>query len=89
MNWQLQQAKARFSEFLNAALKKGPQVVTRRGVEAAVLVPIQEWRRLQRESRPNIKELLLGPGPRFEDIVPKRGAWKRRPPVDFSEPDFK
>ena len=89
MNWQLQEAKARFSEFLNAALKKGPQVVTRRGVEAAVLVPIAEWRRLQRGSRPDIKELLLGPGPRFEDIVPRRGAWKRRPPVDFSEPDYK
>jgi antitoxin Phd len=88
-SWQLQEAKARFSEFLDAALKRGPQVVTRRGVEAAVLVSIEEWRRLQRESRPNIKELLLGPGPRFEDVVPKRGAWKRRPPVDFSESDFK
>jgi antitoxin Phd len=88
-SWQLQEAKARFSEFLDAALKKGPQVVTRRGVEAAVLVPIEEWRRLQRESRPDIKELLLGPGPRFEDIAAKRGAWKRRSPIDFSGPDFK
>ena len=88
-SWQLQEAKARFSEFLDAAMKKGPQVVTRRGVEAAVLVPMEEWRRLQRESRPNIKELLLGPGPRFEDIVPERGAWKRRPVVDFSEPESK
>jgi len=87
-SWQLQEAKARFSEFLDAALKKGPQVVTRRGVEAAVLVPIEEWRRLQRESRPNIKELLLSPGPRFEDIAPKRGAWKRRLPINFSEPDL-
>jgi len=85
-SWQLQDAKARFSEFLDAALKKGPQVVTRRGVEQAVLVPMDEWRRLQRESRPNIKELLLGEGPRFEDIVPKRGAWKRRPPINFSDP---
>ena len=88
-SWQLQEAKARFSEFLDTALKKGPQVVTRRGVEEAVLVPIEEWRRLQRESRPNIKELLLGPGPRFEDIAPKRGTWKRRPVIDFSESDFK
>jgi prevent-host-death family protein len=82
-SWQLQDAKARFSEFLDAALKKGPQVVTCRGVEAAVLVPIQEWRRLQSESRPDIKELLLGPGPRFADKVPKRGAWKRRAPISF------
>ena len=88
-SWQLQEAKARFSEFLDAALKKGPQVVTRRGVETAVLVPIEEWRRLQRESRPNIKELLLGPGPRIEDIAPKRGAWKSRPPINLTEADSK
>jgi antitoxin Phd len=81
-SWQLQDAKARFSEFLNAALKKGPQVVTRRGVETAVLVPIEEWRRMQQSSRPNIKELLLS-GPRFDNLVPPRRRWKRRPPVEF------
>jgi prevent-host-death family protein len=88
-SWQLHQAKARFSEFLEAALKKGPQVVTRRGVEEAVLVPIEEWRRLQRVRQPNIKEWLLGEGPRFEDIVPKRGGWKSRPAIDFSESEPK
>ena len=81
-SWQLQDAKARFSEFLDAALQKGPQIVTRRGVEEAVLVPIEEWRRLQQARRPNIKELLLG-GPRFENIVPERHRRKRRPPVEF------
>jgi len=40
-SWQVQDAKARFSEFLDATLKKGPQVVTRRGVETAVLVPLR------------------------------------------------
>jgi antitoxin Phd len=45
--WQVQDAKARFSELLAASLKEGPQLVTRRGVEAAVLVPITEWRRMQ------------------------------------------
>ena len=45
--WQLQDAKARFTKFLNTALKNGPQIVTRRGVEMAVLVPIHDWRRLE------------------------------------------
>jgi prevent-host-death family protein len=81
-SWQLQDAKARFSEFLDAALKKGPQVVTRRGVETAVLVPIEEWRRMQAVSRPSIKELLLS-GPRFDNIIPSRRKWKRRRPVEF------
>jgi prevent-host-death family protein len=88
-SWQLQEAKSRFSEFLNAALKKGPQVVTRRGVETAVLVPMEEWRRMQNAARPNIKELLLGPGPRFDVVLPKRTKWKLRPPIDFNHPDFK
>jgi prevent-host-death family protein len=83
-SWQLQDAKARFSEFLDAALKHGPQVVTRRGIEAAVLVPIDQWRRMQCPSRPGIKELLLS-GPRFENLVPDRRPRRRRqrPPVEF------
>ncbi len=44
--WQLQEAKARLSEVVDTAAKKGPQVITRRGVETAVLVSIQEWRRM-------------------------------------------
>lgn len=60
-SWQLQDAKARFSEFLDTTLRKGPQVVTRRGVEEAVLVPIEEWRRLQKAARPGIKKILLAP----------------------------
>ena len=42
--WQVQDAKARFSELLETSLTEGPQIVTKRGVEAAVLVPIDEWR---------------------------------------------
>jgi len=82
--WQLQDAKARFSELLNTTLKNGPQVVTRRGVAAAVLVPIDEWRRLQETSRPNLKALLLEPSPRFENLIPERGKLRRRAPVELS-----
>jgi prevent-host-death family protein len=41
MAWQVQDAKARFSELLDETLEKGPQVVTKRGVETAVLVSIK------------------------------------------------
>jgi prevent-host-death family protein len=77
--WQVQDAKARFSELLETSLKEGPQIVTRRGVEAAVLVPIAQWRRLQQRSQPALKELLLGEGPRFETLAPPRRSWQRRP----------
>lgn len=79
MAWQLQDAKARFSEFLDAAIKKGPQVVTRRGVETAVLVPIEEWNRLQKAARPTLKDLLLAPEPRFDNLVPERRKFRQRP----------
>jgi antitoxin Phd len=83
-SWQVQDAKARFSEFLEASINEGPQVVTKRGVETAVLVPIEEWRRLKQASRPSLKQLLLAPEPRFESLVPPRRTFKRRPAVKFS-----
>ncbi len=82
--WQVHDAKARFSKFLDDAIKKGPQVVTRRGEKAAVLVPYEEWRRLQEAARPGLKELLLIAAPRIEDFIPERRTMKRRPPIEFS-----
>jgi len=82
-SWQVQDAKARFSEFLDATIKKGPQVVTRRGIETAVMVPIEEWKRLQKAAQPSLKDLLLAPEPRFGDIIGKRRVWRRRPVVEF------
>ena len=71
--WSVQDAKARFSEFLDSCLAEGPQMVTRRGVEAAVLIPVQEWRRLQAAARPSLKALLLEDEARTEELVPVRG----------------
>jgi antitoxin Phd len=76
--WPVQDAKARFSEFLDACLEEGPQMVTRRGAEAAVLVPVQEWRRLQSAARPSLKQLLLSDQAPTELILPARGHARRR-----------
>ena len=77
-SWPVQDAKARFSEFLEASLKEGPQVVTRRGVEEAVLVPIEEWRRLKQTARPSLKEWLLH-GPVLDGLpLPARGGRRHR-----------
>ena len=83
MAWQVQHAKARFTEFLNQTLKEGPQVVTRRGVETAVLVSIEEWRRLQQQIiKPDWKSVLME-GPRFDIPLPERGKLRHRKPVEF------
>ena len=76
--WPVQDAKARFSEFLNACLLEGPQMVTRRGTEAAVLVSVQEWQRLQSIAMPSLKELLLSDQARTDMVVAPRGKAKRR-----------
>jgi prevent-host-death family protein len=78
--WPVQDAKARFSELLETCLREGPQVVTKRGAETAVLVPVEDWRRLQRSARPTLKELLLADAPRAELPLPTRGKRRRRAP---------
>ena len=78
-HWPVQDAKARFSEMLDACVAEGPQLVTRRGAETAVLVPIADWRRLQAAARPSLKQLLLVESARTDLLVPPRGLARRRP----------
>ncbi len=46
--WQLQEAKNRFSHVVNKALTDGPQVITRRGEEVAVILSSEEYAKLQK-----------------------------------------
>ena len=79
--WPVQDAKARFSELLDTCMTEGPQIVTRRGAEAAVLVPFAEWQRMQHAARPTLKALLLADGARGDLILPARGSRRRRVPA--------
>ena len=78
--WPVQDAKARFSELLDTCLAEGPQLVTRRGADAAVLVPVAEWERLKRTKQPTLKEWLLADHARGDLNIPPRGRWRRRAP---------
>lgn len=82
--WQVYDAKARFSELLDASLSEGPQIVTKRGVDTAVLVPLDEWQRLQELARPSLKQLLLAETPRLEVQLPARGELRRRKPAPIT-----
>jgi len=64
--WQLQEAKSRFSEVVDLSLSEGPQIVTRRGEEAVVVVSVKEFRRLTGQT-PRLIECLLG-APRGEPL---------------------
>lgn len=45
--WQVQEAKARFSELLRSATSEGPQAITIRGRRAAVVLSPEEYERLK------------------------------------------
>ena len=79
--WQLQNAKARFSEVIQSALESGPQIITRRGVKTAVVLPFAEWERTQSHKRSLLD--VLQSGPQFDLRVPTRGRLKTRKPVKF------
>jgi antitoxin Phd len=77
--WPVQDAKARFSAMLDACMSDGPQIVTKRGAEAAVLVPVAEWKRLNEGARPTLKDVLLSEAGRGDLYIPPRGASRHRP----------
>lgn len=49
--WQLQTAKARFSEVFRRARDEGPQLVTRQGKEGVVILPLEEFDQLVDRAR--------------------------------------
>lgn len=64
--WQLQEAKSRFSEVVDLTLKEGPQLVTRRGEEAVVILAANDYRRLSGQTT-NLLDCLLN-APRGEPL---------------------
>ena len=65
--WQLQEAKSRFSEVVDLTLKEGPQLVTRRGEEAVVILAAKDYRRLSGQTT-NLMDCLLN-APRGEPLM--------------------
>jgi antitoxin Phd len=74
--WQVHTAKARFSELLERAAREGPQVIARRGAERAVVLSIEEYRRLV-AARPDLRDYLLG-GPKVDDFQVERSPDRGR-----------
>lgn len=65
--WSVADAKARFSELIEQVLHDGPQAITRRGQEVAVVVSIEEWRRKTDRSG-SLAEFLAGSPLRDSDL---------------------
>jgi len=96
--WQLQEAKAKLSEVIDTAKKRGPQIITQRGVKTAVVMPFDEWelqteRENQRTWEPG-EPLTPNQRKQNEDFlkllqsgpdfeIPPRGRMRMRKPVRF------
>ncbi len=86
--WGIAQAKAQLSEVVYDAEKKGPQILSRSGREVAVVVSMEEWKRMEVTKKP----AALPPGESMADFLlnsplhgvrlrlPKR-KWKMRNPL--------
>ena len=73
--WQLQDAKSKFSELVEAAISKGPQFVTKRGVKSVVVISIDEFNRLKKP-----KEDLLSffnSAPRIDLVIERKKDFDR------------
>jgi antitoxin Phd len=70
--WQLQKAKSRFSEVVDLTLTEGPQMVTRRGEEAVVILAAHDYRRLSGQV-PQLMDCLLN-APRGEALKVVRSS---------------
>ncbi|MGO4722453.1 MULTISPECIES: type II toxin-antitoxin system Phd/YefM family antitoxin [unclassified Inquilinus] len=68
--WQVQEAKARFSEVVEKARTEGPQTITRHGRERAVLLSIEDYRALLAH-QPDFRAFLLG-GPKVDEFEIER-----------------
>jgi antitoxin Phd len=64
--WPLQEAKSRFSELVNRTLKEGPQLITRRGEDAVVILAVNDYQRLSGQAT-NLMDCLLN-APRGEPL---------------------
>ena len=80
--WQVQEAKQRFSEVLRRAQSDGPQVITRHGEEGAVSSDAAEVHKLTAEV-PDFKEFLRA-GPPLDDLDLSRPEDRPREEIDWS-----
>lgn len=75
--WQLQDAKNRLSEVVDLAITEGPQVLTRRGREAAVVVSVDDFKRLTRPKDSLVSFLRKSPLVGVELDLERRRLWAK------------
>jgi antitoxin Phd len=85
--WQLQEAKAKFSQVFEKAIVEGPQYVTRRGKDEAVLLPAKDYEKLlaAKRPRPSLLEVLRSAPTPLSDLDTSREDDPDRRIPNFAE----
>lgn len=67
MQWPLAEAKQKLSEVIDCAVSTGPQFISKRGIETAVVLSAEDYKKLSEEEAENFKSYLLS-GPSLEGL---------------------
>ncbi len=59
--WQLQEAKNRLSEVVDKALQQGPQLITRRGAETAIVLSMEDYRKMRQPETDLVEFMQTSP----------------------------
>jgi prevent-host-death family protein len=96
-HWQLNEAEHELERIVDLAIQQEPQTIVRDGREVAVVLSIEEYRRLRasdptasQPGRPTLKDVLLkyvGADGDFDlqPYIPPRGQYTGRPPLKFED----
>jgi antitoxin Phd len=82
MTWQLQDAKNRLSELVETSLSKGPQIISRRGKDTAVLMSFEDYTRYTGPKR-DLKKTLMSTGFDTLDLKRDKSTTGRATPINF------
>ena len=80
--WQIQEAKNKFSELIDKTLSEGPQMVTKHGTEVAVVMPIDQFRKLTAPKQ-RLGDFLLNSPLRNSELVIERDQSAQLREVDL------
>lgn len=80
--WQLDEAKNKLSELIDRALSEGPQVITRHGVEVAVVISAAEYSR-RTAAKPRLGDFFLNSPLRGSGIIIERDQTTQQRPLEL------
>lgn len=80
--WQLQEAKNKFSEVVTEAISDGPQIITKRGIEVAVLLSYEQFKALQAEQL-SLAEFFRTAPVTSDELDLQRDASEVRAPLEL------